>query len=290
MRPMATELPLTGGCNCGAVRFEVSEPLVAASYCHCTRCQRRTGTAASAKARDRARLVHAALGRRPARQLEPRAGLRQGLLHELRRGAVQPEPGRPEVVSIRLGAFDRDPGIRPQYRQFVAYAAPWEPIPEDGLPRHAERTSELAVPSRARLSRSRSVARSLALSAPSTSPSIVCCACSACSSALPPGLRQLDDVTAAVGRIALARREARPLELVQQQDAVVRIQVHRLAERLLRGLRVVPQVRERHQLLEADAEQLLGAAAIHEPREAREQHDRARCGRRSHRAAILAPA
>ena len=40
---------------------------------------------------------------------------------------------------MRLGAFDRDPGIRPQYRQFVAYAAPWEPIPEDGLPRHAER-------------------------------------------------------------------------------------------------------------------------------------------------------
>ena len=44
------ELPLTGGCNCGAVRYEVSEPLVRASYCHCTRCQRRTGTAASAQA------------------------------------------------------------------------------------------------------------------------------------------------------------------------------------------------------------------------------------------------
>ncbi len=43
------------------------------------------------------------------------------------------------AISVRLGAFDRDPGIRPQYRQFVAYAAPWEPIPEDGLPRHAER-------------------------------------------------------------------------------------------------------------------------------------------------------
>jgi hypothetical protein len=23
-------------------------------------------------------------------------------------------------------------------RQFVAYAAPWEPIPDDGLPRHDE--------------------------------------------------------------------------------------------------------------------------------------------------------
>jgi len=41
--------PLTGGCLCGAVRFEVDRPPVSASYCHCTRCQRRTGTAASAQ-------------------------------------------------------------------------------------------------------------------------------------------------------------------------------------------------------------------------------------------------
>src|SRR4051794_41879138 len=43
--------PLTGGCACGAVRYEISEPLVSASYCHCTRCQRRTGAAASPQAR-----------------------------------------------------------------------------------------------------------------------------------------------------------------------------------------------------------------------------------------------
>ena len=43
--------PLTGGCGCGAVRFELREPLVSASYCHCTRCRRRTGTAASANGR-----------------------------------------------------------------------------------------------------------------------------------------------------------------------------------------------------------------------------------------------
>jgi hypothetical protein len=45
-----TDLPLTGGCNCGAVRFEVTEPLVAASYCHCKCCQRRSGAAASPNA------------------------------------------------------------------------------------------------------------------------------------------------------------------------------------------------------------------------------------------------
>ena len=29
-------------------------------------------------------------------------------------------------------------GIRPSIRQFVKYAAPWEPIPDDGLPRYPE--------------------------------------------------------------------------------------------------------------------------------------------------------
>jgi hypothetical protein len=41
-----TGLPLTGGCLCGGVRYEVSEPLVVAGYCHCARCRRRTGAAA----------------------------------------------------------------------------------------------------------------------------------------------------------------------------------------------------------------------------------------------------
>jgi hypothetical protein len=47
----------------------------------------------------------------------------------------------PDVIAVRMGAFDSDPGIRPDYRQFVAYAAPWEPIPDDGLPRFPERRS-----------------------------------------------------------------------------------------------------------------------------------------------------
>ncbi len=48
---MTVELPLAGGCGCGAVRFEINEPLVAAGYCHCTRCQRRFGTAVQASAK-----------------------------------------------------------------------------------------------------------------------------------------------------------------------------------------------------------------------------------------------
>ncbi len=44
----------------------------------------------------------------------------------------------PESIGIRMGTFDDDPGIRPTVRQFVAYAAPWEPLADDGLPRFPE--------------------------------------------------------------------------------------------------------------------------------------------------------
>jgi hypothetical protein len=47
-------------------------------------------------------------------------------------------PDTRDVSSVRMSAFDQDPGVRPSYRQYVAHAADWEPIPDDGLPRHPE--------------------------------------------------------------------------------------------------------------------------------------------------------
>jgi hypothetical protein len=41
-------------------------------------------------------------------------------------------------MSVRMGAFDGDPGVRPSFRAFVDFAAPWEPIPDDGLERFRE--------------------------------------------------------------------------------------------------------------------------------------------------------
>jgi hypothetical protein len=133
-----SELPLTGGCLCGAVRFEVTEPLVSSGYCHCTRCQRRTGTAASPGARIAPGSLRVLSGEEHIRAYEPEEGFAKLFCTACGSSLWSRSQEDPDVISIRLGAFDDDPGIRPTYRQFVAYAAPWEPIPDDGLERFPE--------------------------------------------------------------------------------------------------------------------------------------------------------
>lgn len=130
-------LPLRGRCVCGAIRFEIHAPLESASWCHCTRCQHRTGGAASAQARI------------------PEGALRFTRGKKLVKAYTPPEPGwaklfcpecgghlfsRPrhaaEPTTVRLGAMNGDPGIRPGVHRRVETAAAWQPIPDDGLPRY----------------------------------------------------------------------------------------------------------------------------------------------------------
>jgi hypothetical protein len=128
-------MPLTGGCLCGAVRFEVSQPPPEAGYCHCTRCQRRTGSAASAQASIVPGSLRLLSGATALGAWHPPGGFAKLFCREC--GAhLFSGPTPDEISTVRLGAFDGDPGVRPSYRQHVAGAAPWEEIPDDGLPRH----------------------------------------------------------------------------------------------------------------------------------------------------------
>ena len=69
-----TSYRLTGGCLCGGVRFEIDAPLVSAGYCHCTRCQRRTGTAASVSGRIAPGSLRVVSGAELVRALDPGDG------------------------------------------------------------------------------------------------------------------------------------------------------------------------------------------------------------------------
>ena len=138
MKGTATKLPITGGCNCGAVRYEVTAPLVGASYCHCRRCQRRSGTAASPQAHPAPGTFRIVAGRTSLRVWKPPDGGEKWFRGECGSAMFGSNPSHPESIGIRMGTFDDYPDVQPTVRQYVAFAASWEPIPADGLPRYAE--------------------------------------------------------------------------------------------------------------------------------------------------------
>jgi hypothetical protein len=122
------------------VRYEITAPLVNAGYCHCTRCQRRTGTAASAQVRIEPGSLRVTAGQKLIRAFEPGdGGFPKAFCSACGSALWSVNPADGQVGSVRLGTFDGDPGVRPSYRQFTAYAASWEPIPDDGLTLYPER-------------------------------------------------------------------------------------------------------------------------------------------------------
>ena len=133
------ELSLTGGCLCGGVRLELSEPPGSAGYCHCSRCQRRTGSGSSAQARIDGRTLRLLEGEELVKAWRhPDGGFEKSFCRECGAHLFSRNPDDPSQMSVRMSAFDGDPGMRPQWRTYVAYAASWEPIPDDGLPRYLE--------------------------------------------------------------------------------------------------------------------------------------------------------
>ena len=126
---------LTGACLCGGVRYEISEPFVSAGYCHCTRCQRRTGTAASAQGRIVPGSLRILQGEELVKEWRPEDGFGKCFCSSCGGALWSIDPQDGAIRSVRLGTVDGDPGIRPSHRAFTEFAAVWEPIPDDGLER-----------------------------------------------------------------------------------------------------------------------------------------------------------
>ncbi len=97
-----TDLPLTGGCNCGVVRFEVTEPLVGASYCHCKRCQRRSGAAASPSAHPAPGAFRIVAGEDTLRMWKPEDGGEKWFCGECGSSRFGRDPNQAVVPGNRL--------------------------------------------------------------------------------------------------------------------------------------------------------------------------------------------
>lgn len=135
-----------GSCLCGGVRYEVTGPFLRAGHCHCSRCRKHSGAAASTQGRVLRQDFRLISGADLIRSYQPDGGAVKAFCSVCGSslfGGSWPEG--PEV-SIRLGSVDGDPGIRPQDHTHVDSRAPWDEI-HDGLPQYPgpRPTAELPI-------------------------------------------------------------------------------------------------------------------------------------------------
>ncbi len=132
---MATENPLAGACECGAVRYQVADAFRYAANCHCSRCRAATGTAFKAFAgieRDKLAITEGSnrlLIVGDDDENHTRCGACGSLLFSVVRDG--------EFVHVAMGSLVDAPSIKPTEHIFVASKAPWFDITDD-LPQHLQ--------------------------------------------------------------------------------------------------------------------------------------------------------
>ena len=134
-----------GSCLCGSVRYEITGELGDFGYCHCTMCQKASGSAHAANSpvdRDRFRLVS---GAEVIREFESSPGKLRAFCSKCGSPTFAYLTATPEVIRIRLGSLDTSFEKRPQAHTFVADKASWEPPILDDLPQFEAWASKRAL-------------------------------------------------------------------------------------------------------------------------------------------------
>jgi len=130
---------ITGGCLCGAVRYTAEADAVSATVCHCTDCQKFTGSAFAALVlvpKEALSVTGAwktftslgGSGKPILRHFCPECG-----------SSLAEEPGtRPDMVILCAGTFDDPAAVKPGREIFRDDALGWIHIKGD-IPRFAKR-------------------------------------------------------------------------------------------------------------------------------------------------------
>jgi len=127
--------PYTGGCQCGALRYEVTGEPLTLYACHCTLCQKQSSSAFGMTmklARDTFRITKGELkyftdyadsGREKRGYFCADCGTR--IYHQ--------SVHRPEVVNLKPGSLDDTSWLRPVGNLWTKSAQPWVPIDPKAL-------------------------------------------------------------------------------------------------------------------------------------------------------------
>ena len=121
----------TGSCLCGSVRFEVRGSFGPVRYCHCTLCQRSTGSAFSANSRVRAADFELLAGDSLISEYESSPGAYRIFCSRCGSPVFARVESDPAFVRVRLGSLHEDPGVRPSAHVWVGDRAAWFEIADE---------------------------------------------------------------------------------------------------------------------------------------------------------------
>ncbi len=127
----------TGGCLCGAVRYEsVGDPLFSLQ-CHCRDCQRSSGTAYVAAMRMPSAGFRITRGapKRYVGQSDAGNQVTRFFCGDCGSPLYIQVASRPDIVGLRVGTLDDPSGFRAEADIFVKSAQPWDHL-NPALPKY----------------------------------------------------------------------------------------------------------------------------------------------------------
>lgn len=121
----------SGGCLCGAVRYECGAPLIDPTYCHCVSCRRAAGAHVVAwitVARATLRIVQGA----PA-HYRSSEHVTRGFCSRCGTPLTYWHDGRPNTIDVTASTLDQPQLLQPVDHIWMEDALAWD-RPADGLP------------------------------------------------------------------------------------------------------------------------------------------------------------
>ena len=124
----------TGGCFCGAVRYQATKTIGKVAFCHCSKCRKWHGHVGAYTATDRdAFKVTEARGLK-WHQMNPE--VRRGFCQECGSSLFFDQAGL--KMGIAVGTLDEPTGLTSKGHIFVASKGDYYELSEDGLLRYDE--------------------------------------------------------------------------------------------------------------------------------------------------------
>jgi hypothetical protein len=133
------KLPLTGGCLCGALRYEIGEAPLMTYTCHCTDCQRLTSSAFSMAitVRDTGFRLTAGQPRLARKTADSGRIVTRWLCPDCACWVTSsPQPGESAgemIRRVRAGTLDDRSWLRPTAHFWTRSKQPWVVLPEGDI-------------------------------------------------------------------------------------------------------------------------------------------------------------